>query len=256
MKKIHTTFSSADISPFRFTESVIPLHERRNIRKIVIDGNISAGKSTQLEMLKNKGFWVVPEPIEKWPLKDFYKNPKKWGFFFHLTMCQTFRAIKTENVVIYERSLMSARHVFWQILKEDGSITKQEDELYEKFYDDYIWYPDLYIYINKTPLQAMEHLKVRGQAGDSDVTLRLLRRLDRHYNNLIRNIPCRVIIINGDQTVDEIHKQIYQHLLNDQVFIPDCSKFKMQKPCCSRWQMFLSSCKFMCNMFGKYKEER
>jgi hypothetical protein len=39
--------------------------------KIVIDGNIGAGKTTQLNLLESKGFKVHREPIEKWPLELF-----------------------------------------------------------------------------------------------------------------------------------------------------------------------------------------
>jgi deoxyadenosine/deoxycytidine kinase len=221
----------------------------RKIKRIVIDGNIGAGKSTQIELLNKKGWWVVPEPIEKWPLKQFYKNPKKYGFFFHMTMCQTFKPIDTETVVIYERSLLSARHVFWKILLNDGIVSRREDELYEKYYEDYVWYPDLYIYINKTPEKALESIKRRGQAGDSEVNLKLLKKIDHQYNILIRNMPCRVIIVNGEQTVDELHKQICSYILNAQVLIPDTPRVKMQKFSCSGWKMCITPFKFLCNLF-------
>ena len=52
--------------------------------KIVIDGNIGAGKTTQLNRIEKLGFRVVKEPIEQWPLDLFYSDPERWGFLFQM----------------------------------------------------------------------------------------------------------------------------------------------------------------------------
>ena len=51
--------------------------------KIVIDGNIGSGKTTQLDLLEQQGKYnIKKEPIEKWPLDLYYSDPKRWGFLF------------------------------------------------------------------------------------------------------------------------------------------------------------------------------
>jgi hypothetical protein len=39
--------------------------------KIVIDGNIGSGKTTQLGLLEQKGWKLRREPIDKWPPQRF-----------------------------------------------------------------------------------------------------------------------------------------------------------------------------------------
>jgi len=74
-----------------------------NIKKIAVEGNIAAGKSSFLRILSNElNFVVVPEPVTKWQrvideadqaltcsqenggnlLSMFYSDPKRWGFMF------------------------------------------------------------------------------------------------------------------------------------------------------------------------------
>jgi deoxyadenosine/deoxycytidine kinase len=81
--------------------------------KIVIDGNIGSGKTTQLDILTNENFQVVKEPIEKWPLDLFYSDPERWGFLFQLIILQTLQCLPTDDMVIYERCPLSSKEIFW-----------------------------------------------------------------------------------------------------------------------------------------------
>ena len=117
--------------------------------KIVIDGNIGSGKTTQLGLLEKKGWQVRREPIDDWPLEEFYKDPSRWAYLLHMRILQTLRPIRSERPVIYERSLMSSRWVFWPVLQRQGHVTPAEHTSYDQFYDQYAWYPDLYIFLSK-----------------------------------------------------------------------------------------------------------
>jgi deoxyadenosine/deoxycytidine kinase len=176
--------------------------------KIVIDGNIGSGKTTQLNLLEKKGLQVRREPIDEWPLEEFYKDPKRWSFYFHMVILQTLRPVKTQDVVIYERSLLSSRWVFWPVLLKNGVVTKDEDATYAKFYEQFAWYPDLYIFLSKNPELAWEHIQQRHQTGDSGVTKEYWLELDAEYRNLLRSIPCKVHVVNANRSVEEIHEEI------------------------------------------------
>lgn len=176
--------------------------------RIVIDGNIGSGKTTQLGLLEKKGWTVRREPIEKWPLEEFAKDPARWAFFFHMVILQTLRPLTTKQAVIYERSLLSSRWVFWPVMVKKVLVTPAEDAVYAKFYDQYAWYPDLYIFLAKDLDLAWEHIQQRHQAGDSGITREYLSELGQEYEQLIRNVPCRVHVVNANRPVEEIHKEI------------------------------------------------
>ena len=196
--------------------------------KVVIDGNIGSGKTTQLGLLENKGCRVRREPIEQWPLEEFYKDPKRWAFYFHMVILQTLRPEDTNELVIYERSLMSSRWVFWPVLLKKEIVTPEEDRTYSTFYEEYAWYPDLYIFLSKNSDTAWTHIQGRHQAGDSGVTREYWKELDTEYRKLIRNVPCQVHIVNANRSVEEIHKEIYKIISDHELLFRDAQRNKVQ----------------------------
>ena len=198
--------------------------------KVVIDGNIGSGKTTQLDLLETRGYRVRREPIDDWPLEEFYKDPQRWAFYFHMKILQTLRPLKTPKTVIYERSLLSSRWVFWEVLKKKGVITMGEDDTYSTFYDQFAWYPDVYIFLSKTPELAWEHIQARHQTGDSDVTLEYWKELDMEYKNLLIKVPCKVHVVNANRSVEEIHQEISAIILEHELFSPDPEREQVQTP--------------------------
>lgn len=198
--------------------------------KVVIDGNIGSGKTTQLDLLETRGYRVRREPIEKWPLEEFYKDPQRWAFYFHMKILQTLRPLKTHETVVYERSLLSSRWVFWEVLKKQGVVTPGEDNTYATFYEQFAWYPDVYIFLSKTPELAWEHIQARHQTGDSGVTLEYWKELDGEYQRLLQNVPCKVHVVNANRSVEEIHREISSIILEHELFRPDTERDEVQTP--------------------------
>jgi deoxyadenosine/deoxycytidine kinase len=196
--------------------------------KVVIDGNIGSGKTTQLNLLEKKGYKVRREPIDQWPLEEFYKDPKRWAFYFHMVILQTLQPLKTQDTVIYERSLLSSRWVFWPVLRKQNLVTKEEDETYAKFYEQYSWLPDLYIFLSKSPELAWDHIQARHQTGDSGVTKEYWLELADEYQKLLTNVPCVVYTVNANKSVDEIHKEIYQIISKHELRRLDQNRDKVQ----------------------------
>ena len=216
--------------------------------KIVVDGNIGSGKTTQLGLLEKKGWHVQREPIDSWPLEDFYKDPKRWAFYFHMVILRTLRPVKTPKPVIYERSLMSSRWVFWPVLKRQGHVTPGEDETYAWFYDQCAWYPDLYIFLSKDRTLALKHIQSRKQAGDAHVTKEYLAELDTEYLRLLQNMPCKVHVVNANQTVEKIHEDICKILVENELFINNALGSQVQKEGRRGWQMSCARIENVCRV--------
>jgi deoxyadenosine/deoxycytidine kinase len=180
--------------------------------RIVIDGNIGSGKTTQLNLIEEKGLKVKREPIEKWPLELFYSDKVRWGLTFQLVVLQT---LTTEpGLVIYERSPMSSKQVFWELMKK----TVVEDQVYKYFYDTVGWGPDVYILIDKSPETCFNHIQTRCQAGDSSVSLDYLKLLDEKYQKMFDSITCPKFRINGEDSVENIHENVFR-IINDYVSV-------------------------------------
>jgi len=220
---------------------------------IVIDGNIGSGKTTQLNLLESAGWFVKREPLDKWPLELFYKDMSRWAFLLQVRILQTIRK-ESHDVTVYERCLLSTRHVFWEYLMKKKLVTAEENIAYESCYECYKWYPDVYIFLSKRPEIAYEHIQTRGQVGDGDVSLEYLKDLDELYKNMIRNVPCRVYIVNAEQTPEEIHAEVssilslYTVKKNGCMFVSDAGRAKMQETGSHSRQVLCTPFTDMCHL--------
>jgi len=176
--------------------------------KYVIDGNISSGKSTQISLLEKDGYTVKREPIEEWPLDQYYSNPKRWGFLFQMTVLQSHSKTLDTDLCIYERSPGSGIHVFWPIMEK----TEVENLVYKKFYDEMSWEPDVYILIEKSPEKCYEHIVQRGQSGDTGVQFDYLYNLDVQYQKYFSELSCKKFRVDGNQSIQQVHEDILKIL--------------------------------------------
>ena len=101
---------------------------------IVVDGEIGAGKTTFLSVLKDqyhdKKVTIIPEPVELWrstgALNEFYKDPinKAYEFqsFATVTRITSARDIVMKNldsdVFLIERSPLTDKHIFMKLQEE------------------------------------------------------------------------------------------------------------------------------------------
>ena len=130
--------------------------ENLNERIIVsIEGNIGVGKSTFINILKNKwsnGCEIVDEPIEIWKeikdkegkniLQTFYEDIPRWGYTFQNIACIT-RMMKIEDTIkntnhkyiFLDRSLGTDKNIFEAMLHDNGQINQIEHSMYNLWCD-------------------------------------------------------------------------------------------------------------------------
>jgi deoxyadenosine/deoxycytidine kinase len=174
--------------------------------KIVIDGLIGAGKSTQVDILsKTLGISTVREPIDDWPLELFYNDPSRWGFLMQVSVLNSFVKLR-HTAGIFERSPESTRHVFWQNLVDSGTVNSTENAVFQSMFNNFSWSPDVTILIDKTPELCYEHIQYRTQTGDSNVTLEYLQKLHTYYEDF-KKTP-GVIVIDGNRTISEVSEDV------------------------------------------------
>jgi deoxyadenosine/deoxycytidine kinase len=197
--------------------------------RIVIDGNIGAGKTTQLGLLEKIGYTVRREAIDDWPLEEFYADPARWSFLLHTGILLTNQPGDEDlPLTLFERSLMSSRWVFWEVLKAQGHVTVKEDEIYSKLYEKHAWHPDLFIYLDKSPERCLEHIQGRYQPGDQGaITLDYLQKLDVEYKKMLSTLPCKVLVVDADRSAEKIHDEIYRHIVDYELLVRDTERDEM-----------------------------
>lgn len=167
-----------------------------NPKLVIVEGNISAGKTTLSRALaKHLNFELFLEPVVENPFLDkFYGNPKRYAFpmqmwFLRQRFGTYVRAIRMlfntegENPlrgVIMDRSIFSDAVFALQNFK-DGNITKEE---YRKYLDVRkgmlagLPLPHIAVYLDVSPGECYNRIhNVRQRACESSIPLQYLNGL-------------------------------------------------------------------------------
>ncbi len=192
---------------------------------VSIEGNIGAGKSTVIDLLKTLNpTWVfIEEPVGVWSdlvnenneslLEIYYQDRKRWSYTFQncalLTRFKNIEAAVAQRsiipqechpqvkrqVFVTERCLETDYHVFTKMLHLDGSINKLEYELYQQ------WFAHLtksatplsaIVHINTTPEDCVARIANRGRAGEESIDIEYLQALHKTQMDWIQAgmVPC------------------------------------------------------------------
>jgi thymidylate kinase len=167
--------------------------------RIAIEGNIGAGKTTQLDMLRE--IPVFREPIHMWPLEEFYKDPVANSFLMQTSVLANF---PDGGPGVYERSTLASKEVFKQ------NMTEHEELTYEMLYQKLGWDPDYWIFLESDPAKCFARVNKRKYTGDSYVTLDYLKKIDERYKKLYTSVKERSFVVNADRPLHEVHGSIYE----------------------------------------------
>lgn len=198
-------------------------------RKIVsIEGNIGSGKSTLRELLERSplplgsnpeySLVYVDEPVSEWQtiidnngtniIEKFYANQQEYAFAFQMMayisrLASLKRAVeqnRDKNVIfVCERSMWTDRHVFAQMLHDEGQIENIKFQIYLKWFDEFIReYPlDAIIYVTTEPEVCSQRITKRNRQGET-IPLEYLQRCHDYHNTWLKNEKCTIFNINAN----------------------------------------------------------
>lgn len=193
---------------------------------ISLDGNIGAGKSTLLARIRESipEMNVIPEPVDTWTslkmgdsgknlLELFYEDKKRWAYTFQncaiLTRLQNIeQAIAhpdvKSNIFLTERSVLTDRYVFAEMLYESGDINDIEWQLYNKWFDTFAKRLPIkgIIYLTTSPETSQKRIKIRNRHGEENIHTDYLDALDNQHHKWISNTEIPVLQISTEEGVD------------------------------------------------------
>lgn len=177
--------------------------------RISVDGNIGSGKSAALDALAAAfpDVPVFPEPIESWGelLDLYYASPAEWSLPFSLKVLLSFSEPARNDTCIVERSPLTSRHVFGQVLFNQGLLNQHEWDLLKEFSDVVAWKPDVVLYLDCPPAVCMDRIASRGRACEAGVDLDYLRKIDFQYQNMLRFMDVPVVRLDATAPKDQVH---------------------------------------------------
>lgn len=190
---------------------------------ICVEGNISSGKSTTVnelrEMFKNdKRVKFLLEPLSIWEgirdkegnnmITKFYGNIKRYAFAFQmmayisrLDILRQALADPDTRIIVTERSLLTDRNVFAKMLHDDEMLEDVEHEIYLRWFDTFISdLPDSRVfYIRTTPEVAFQRLLSRNREGEK-VAAEYLERVHKYHDDWLMN-EAYTTVLDGNHDI-------------------------------------------------------
>jgi len=159
-------------------------------RIVIVEGNIGAGKSTFLRLIKDHlQAHLIYEPVEQWQnvqgenaLEHFYTNPNRWAYTFQtyafvtrvLALQEQSKSV-TQPIIVLERSIYSDRYCFAKNAFELGYMNNLEWKLYQEWFswleEIYTQKPDAFIYLRTTPESCYSRMIKRNRSEETAVGL-------------------------------------------------------------------------------------
>ena len=210
-----------------------------NVKNVVIDGLIFAGKTTAISNLKARlssfesgdtTFNFFEEPVESWMnegwLEKYYSNISKFASSFQIRIILSHiqqkneieeinRGQESKNIVnISERSAITTLNVFSKMLVADGVLDEIEFKLHEQMIEMFKYKkPDMLIYLNIDPEIALRRNLKRMRNGESNIKIEYLRKLNQAYLQELGNLAENIIVIDGTLDEADIVDKIMKHLV-------------------------------------------
>ncbi len=202
---------------------------RDDLRYIVIEGVIGAGKTTLAQLLAQRfDAHLVLEQFDENPFLDkFYENRKRWAFHTQLSfLASRFRQQKPLldrdlfHQVVISDYMFEKDHIFAQL-----NLEGEELELYETLFRQmYVGTPrpDLVVYLQSNTDRLVKNINERNRSYEKQISRKYLEELNEAYNYFFFHFDrCPLLIINtihidfvkNPQDFEELIRQI-QHTVH------------------------------------------
>lgn len=185
-------------------------------RFIAIAGNIGAGKSSLTGLLAKHFNWeAFYESVDNNPyLADFYDDMRRWSFNLQIYFLSSrFRhqkqMLESAESFVQDRTIYEDVEIFAKNLHKMGLMSDRDFKNYEALFRemaDYLRAPDLLIYLRAQVPTLVRQIQQRGREYENTIRIEYLERLNRLYENWIKDYEHEKLIIDTDD-LDFVNEQ-------------------------------------------------
>ena len=192
---------------------------------IGISGIIGVGKSTLTNSLGEElGFNVIKEPVETNEyLDNFYKNMSKYSFPMQVYLLnhrfkQHQQMVWSDNSSIQDRTIYEDV-IFAKMLREANMMEELDFKTYVDLFknmSNFLHRPDLIVYLDVEPEEALRRVNQRSRGCESGLTLNYLHDLKKGYEEWLNDIKDRIPVIYLDWNTYQDPKEI-ANIIRDKI---------------------------------------
>jgi deoxyguanosine kinase len=203
----------------------IKYHLNKYFRKpiiISIEGNIGTGKTTLINLIKEKfdDVFVLDEPLNEWlNLKNknnknlldcFYSDKVRWSYTFqnfaYITrinkILSALNKYNNSKIIITERSIYTDKNIFAKMLYDDNLLDIMEYNIYNYWFEllekNFKFNINYIIYLRADPKISFNRIKIRKREEEKTITQDYINKLHKYHDEWITESKFRVCMIDGN----------------------------------------------------------
>lgn len=210
----------------------------------LVEGNIGAGKSTFLQLVKNNlpHLNVLFEPVNVWQneqhgkslLQNFYNDSPRWAYsmetFTLINRIAENSKTNLDSTTIAERSIYSGYHCFAKNSHLNGFMSDLEWKMYRQWFNfltnnKNYKHPIGFIYLKTSPKVAYDRICKRSRSAENLISFDYVAQIHKRHEELLAadqnssNFPFPVLILDADTDFESNPKELEKMIIKLEDFV-------------------------------------
>lgn len=200
-----------------------------DIRYLVIEGNIGAGKTSLSKLIaeRKKGKLFLEQYAENPFLPKFYENPERYSFPLELSfLADRYNQLKNSisSFDLFNELIVSDYFFMKSLIFSAHTLQEDEYKLYRQLFD--IIYstlpkPDLYVYLHKNTDLLLKNISKRGREYEKNITAEYLKGIENGYFNFFKQQNQMKIVVIDTNNVDFVNNPADLDKIENAIFNND-----------------------------------
>ena len=184
-----------------------------DLRYLVIEGNIGAGKTSLCKLIaeKRKAKLFLEQYADNPFLPKFYENPERYSFPLELSfLADRYNQLKTNlsSFDLFNELIVSDYFFMKSLIFSANNLQEDEYKLYRQLFD--IIYstlpkPDLYVYLHKNIDLLLKNICKRGRDYEKNISAEYLKSIETGYFNFFKQQSQIKIAIIDTNNIDFVN---------------------------------------------------
>ena len=181
---------------------------------IAIDGNIGAGKSSLVRLLKYiLKARVLEEPVEENPfLEAFYKDPEKFAFHnqLYFLVARYKQLISITQLSFFYNYYLTDYLFYRDRIFAELTLSKHELNLYYSLYnivEKEVPIPDYVVYLKADIDTLVKRIKLRNRSFEQNISKDYLLKLNDYYNEFYTKYDKSPLLILDVSNIDFVNNE-------------------------------------------------
>lgn len=200
-----------------------------DIRYLVIEGNIGAGKTSLSKLIaeRKKGKLFLEQYAENPFLPKFYENPERYSFPLELSfLADRYNQLKNSisSFDLFNELIVSDYFFMKSLIFSAHTLQEDEYKLYRQLFD--IIYstlpkPDLYVYLHKNTDLLLKNISKRGREYEKNISAEYLKGIENGYFNFFKQQNQMKIVVIDTNSIDFVNNPADLDKIENAIFNND-----------------------------------